>query len=283
MISAYLNHRAFEKVEQSSFDNTIKELVEIIEIFRNQKIPLYFYKEFFQITLSFIGLDFVNYINSNDANRDLWTYIPYIQNNLNFPEKHHKYIYYTDCEEYKKWFLEICKEEQQKNIITLTTDNIFCEDEYDLQTIKVKNIKTVTNISDWVNKMTIPDKFNSHSEVLEYLEKKYSNQLVILENAKKTTRNISSNPKLSFKILNALEGAIKILLPCLNNELSTTIQSNYKNETGFDVSGESKATMNIKDFKEQRTFTIDSEKFIFENHIKIGRKECRIHYYIKDR
>lgn len=286
MAKAYFNHKTFETIDnQHTFESALDELSKIIDKFREKGINIFFYKNIYQISLAISQQEFINYICDPSSSLDydlVYKIIKYISDYPSFPTNQEICIDCINCEQ-EHCPLYVCEVDKQSPIVSLSNDSSLLEATYSRGGIQISNIKLLTEIEDWLNKLTTPQHFKSMNEVFSELENKYSDKLYITPQAKKSIRYLQSDTDLYMKIYNAIDGIMNVILPSNNDKLSSNIIEEYKRETTFDVSPESKKTMNIPFCREEREFKIGNETHIFNNHVKIGgRTPSRIHFLVKD-
>lgn len=272
----YFNHRGFEIAVEDNFNNLLQEMSDKIEFCRNYQLRLAFYKDIYSINLLSFDKNFIDYIYANNAYRDFCNlFIKYIDENLVYPQNKQTHLY-DNQDNYLNWFIEMCNNDNVYRILSLSNDNLFDSEEYVIGSKTIQNIKTLDNLSECLNSEII---FQSIDDVFENIQLKFQDQIKILPDAKKSTRQLPTNNKTYNNIFKAIEGLVKIILPTNSNKLSQQIQSAFQVETSFQISPESRATLDNNKYAKYRIKKINGEDKLFSNHVKIG-DNIRIYYYI---
>ena len=236
----YFNHRGFEIAVEDNFNNLLQEMSDKIEFCRNYQLRLAFYKDIYSINLLSFDKNFIDYIYANNAYRDFCNlFIKYIDENLVYPQNKQTHLY-DNQDNYLNWFIEMCNNDNVYRILSLSNDNLFDSEEYVIGSKTIQNIKTLDNLSECLNSEII---FQSIDDVFENIQLKFQDQIKILPDAKKSTRQLPTNNKTYNNIFKAIEGLVKIILPTNSNKLSQQIQSAFQVETSFQISPESRATL----------------------------------------
>jgi len=274
----YFNHKGLEIAQEEILKDLLCEIAEYIDICKSNDIILCFYKRFFSIPLSFGETNIIDFINGKKEYLTFCIFfVEYIANNLKYPIDNLYFKNDSNKTQYLTWFLNLCKNNNQNLFLSLSNDNLFNEEQYNVEDFLIDNYKNIEKFKEYCD--SIP-KFSSIINVVDYINHNYQNKIQFLSTAKKSSRQISNDNITCVQICKALESLINIILPHGNN-LPKNIIDKFEQESGFKISKESEQTINNSFCRDKRTFYILNEPYIFDNHIKIDDK-IRIHYYIKD-
>src|SRR5690606_32446925 len=119
-------------------------------------------------------------------------------------------------------------------------------------------------------------------ELLNLLEDKYKEQIVVLEEAKESAADFEI--KDLKKAWRALKSIPEILSPLLFSEQEGDKQALYVNKAGFDLSmTESKMTKADKKLRDLRTRRYKNQEIDINAHIGFGNKKpnmLRVHFHV---
>ena len=274
----YFNHKGLEIAQKENLNGLLREIADYIDVCKNNDIMLCFYKRFFFIPLSFVETNIIDFINGKKEYLPFCSFfVEYIANNLKYPIDDLYCENDSNIPQYLTWFLNLCKNNNQNLFLSLSNDNLFNEEQYNVEDFLIDNYKNIEKFKEYCD--SIP-KFSSIINVVDYINNNYQNKIQFLSTARKSSRQISNDNITCVQICKAFESLINIVLPYGNN-LPKNIINKFEQESGFKISKESEQTINNSFCREKRTFNILNEPFVFDNHIKIDDK-IRIHYYIKD-
>lgn len=274
----YFNHKGLELAQEDNLADLLYEIADFIDVCKNNDIALCFYKHLFSVNLGFTESNIIDYINREKKYLSFcYFFIEYIANNLKYPVNDSYCENDSDIQQYLTWFLNLCKNNKQNLFLSLTNDNFFYKEQYNVEDFLIDNYKNIEKFKEYCD--SIP-KFSSIINVVDYINNKYQNKIQFLSTARKSSRQISNDNITCVQICKAFESLINIVLP-YENHLPKNIVNKFEQESGFKISKESEKTINNSFCREKRTFNILNEPYVFDNHIKIDDK-IRIHYYIKD-
>lgn len=175
--------------------------------------------------------------------------------------------------------MHTCFKDNQEHILSLLNEKILTHKKYTLSTKKLSldiiNLIGREKVLRYLENRLV---FNSIEEVFQEIIK-VNPSIKILESAWKSAKKHNFKGALFdvYKTICTLTSEMALLIDGIPEP--QRIESFLK-QTGFEISGETKKTLENPKYRERREFIIESKgKVLFEWHIKIGN-EIRIHYFI---
>ncbi|MCK4765907.1 MAG: hypothetical protein KAW12_27150 [Candidatus Aminicenantes bacterium] len=178
--------------------------------------------------------------------------------------------------------MEICCEGDQQFVLSLADETILDRDRYALtavdKSLEIFNFIDKDKLSAFIKLPQGQLTFDTIDGVFQEIEKNHSCIKILSSTWKSALKHhFKRNLNKIFEVLTALKTEMGRVLDGIPDK--KRIEA-FKNETGFDISRESKEVFKNKKFKKRREFYIESrgKKEYFEWHIKIG--DTRLHYFI---
>ncbi len=175
--------------------------------------------------------------------------------------------------------MHICFNDNQEHVLSLVDEKILTYKKYTLSTgSRSQDIINLIGKEDVLRHLENRLVFNSIEEVFREITRA-NPSIEILESAWKSAKKHNFKGALFdvYKTICTLKSEMALLMD--GKPEPQRIESFWQ-QTGFEVSGETKNTLENPKYRERREFIIESKgKVLFEWHIKIGN-EIRIHYFI---
>ena len=175
--------------------------------------------------------------------------------------------------------MHICFNDNQEHVLSLVNEKILGCDKYKLSTKSrsqdIINLIGREKLLSYLENRLI---FNSIEDVFQEITR-VDPCIEILESARKSAKkhNFKGAFFEVYKTICTLKSEMALLIDGKPEPLRV---ESFLQQTGCEISGETKKTLENPKFRERREFIIESKgKVLFEWHIKIGR-EIRIHYFI---
>lgn len=175
--------------------------------------------------------------------------------------------------------MHTCFNDKQEHVLSLVDEKILNHKQYTLSAgSRSQDIFNLIGKEEVLRYLENQLVFNSIEEVFQEITK-VNPSIEILESAWKSARK--HNFKGAFfdvyKTICTLKSEMALLID--GKPEPQRIES-FCQQTGFEISGETKKTLENPRYRERREFIIESKgKVLFDWHIKIGN-EIRIHYFI---
>lgn len=281
----YLNHSVLQyQNEEQGVKDKLKEIVDLINYLKKEQHQLFVFSEVWNIPI--LGTTLRSFLhrmtNREEAklivislvNTGPFYYEGAASSNLNVnpivPKDHYVYK-----------LLTICFNNNHPLVLSLNEEKDLVERKYQISENRIFH-----EVDNYISRDELPEYFQTIdnpadiNNVFEILDQKRSN-IIILEKAKKSAKQHNFQGRFLdvLKAIYALEDIeLRFLLEGVPDEVRTKI---FLEETGFEISRESDATLKVRRYKMEREFMVPAlgGKKLFEWHVKIGNS-VRIHYYI---
>lgn len=279
--SIYFNHYGLLICNEANFKSLLKELIDSIDFCRNNQCQLAIYWDLYSICLSFSPKNFVDFLCSN---KDFYNYsvvlFDYLSKCKKYPSSDLDLIQLKKSISFWDGFVMVCDHDGPDVVLSLSNDNyvdsFFAKKNYGL----ISNVKSKADLNIYIKNSI---KFKSIMEVFEYIKKCHGDKFDYISNSvKHSCRQLGWDFDTCRKIYVAITCLIEIILPFGSNDLTKSIQDEFKKESKFEISGETPQTLSDRNYKAKRSFAINGKKYLFENHVKIknNNEYIRIHFYI---
>lgn len=285
-MSFYFNHSVMENTSINYVGSFIDEIINIKASMRKNKEQLYFYQDFWNISLGEMNMkDYIFSIKDKEYAKEIISVVmngPYYFNNdagddVSIVPKVRK------C--FGKSLLTICFKDSQDKIVSLQGEADLCCEEYSVRDyMYCFRIKNIIGCDELTRCLNTEEKFRSINDVFDKIEASSKN-IIILESARKSAKKHDFRDCLE-DVFNGVMGLYSIELPMLRKGIQgEKRKEEFLKSCKLEISKESEETLNIERYKREREFNIPKlGKVLFDWHIKIDGGNTRIHYYIdKDR
>lgn len=285
-MSFYFNHSVLENTSINFVRSFIDEIINIRACMRKNKEQLYFYQDFWNISLGEINMkDYIFSIADKEYAKEIISAV------MNGP-----YYFNNDAEDdisiaprvrkcFGKSLLAICFKDSQDKIISLQSEADLCCEKYSVRDCRCCfRIKNIIGCNELIRCLNTEEKFRSINDVFDKIEASSKN-IIILESARKSAKKHDFRDCLD-DVFNGIMGLYSIELPMLRKGIQgEKRKEEFQKSCKLEISKESEETLNIERYKREREFNIPKlGKVLFDWHIKIDGGNTRIHYYIdKDR
>ena len=282
-MKVYFNHTPLENASDTVVKKCLSEIMRLSMIVHDKQHEIFFHEQFWNILLLDGNLrKYVYGLNDRDHTKTIiatiMNYGPWFDESQKVPSiSISPGIKGTG---FGSKLLHICYGDKQELILSLSGEATITTGAYTLTgsagILKVKNLTSEPGLLNFFKSDVV---FNCIDDVFTMLNPQ-NNCIHILDSARKSAakHNFFGCYQEVFTTIMALEKIELNLL--LNNENTEKRKSAFMQATGFEISEESSATLNIARYRKQREFVIPSQgNKLFEWHIKIGN-HTRIHYFI---
>lgn len=285
MTKIYLNHSCLMYSSSHQVEEKLDELRALIYELRRRKWILHIIQSFWDIRIEGEALKTYLY-GLSDKDTQMASIIAIMDSGPYFEtvgelETYPKLEITPEVDDYtfEYPFLYTCFLESQPHIMSFQHPILLTNSAFTLKieetVLAINNVCGLINFERFLHElnplMSIQDVFKKIEEEKE--------SLIILPSAKKSANrhNFKGNFTVVYKLLLALHD---FELNSNSNEMRESREDYFYRKTGFQISKESTATLDVKRFRQEREFIIPGDgKKIFEWHVKIGN-DTRIHYYV---
>jgi hypothetical protein len=264
----------------------IDEIINIKASMRKNKDQLYFYQDFWNISLGEMNMkDYIFSITDKEYAKEIISAVmngPYYFNNDAVDDVS---IAPSVRKCFGKSLLAICFKDSQDKIVSLQGEADLCCREYSVRDCRCCfRIKNIIGCDELTRCLKAEERFRSINDVFHKIEASSKN-IIILESARKSAKKHDFRDCLD-DVFNGIMGLYSIELPMLRKGIQgEKRKEEFQKSCKLEISKESEETLNIERYKREREFNIPKlGKVLFDWHIKIDGGNTRIHYYIdKDR
>lgn len=265
-----------DKVEE-----ILLEMIQLIDVMRKKQATFYVVQNFW--SLQVFGKTMQQYLYEQQnidkqlviimAIMDSGPYFEWIEDLDRYPKLFCSPEIQNRSFEYP--FLYTCYLEQQKLIISHKEPYFLVNEQYDVfvdgQSFSVQNLLGVEGVLQYYDECS---PLMSIADVFEKVENEFLD-IVILPSAKKSAARHHFKSQFA-EVYSVLMNLHHLVL----DDKQAMTEQNFYERTGFKISDESDATLQVRRLRQEGEFVIPGlGKKLFSWHIKIGN-EIRIHYYI---